>query len=260
MCVVHKKDNGFEGNIYFFTESATFIKNQAFGGEGNMLKQEYVSLENIDLKAEEWLKNVKVYSKADRFSFSPESSALLILDMQKFFLDETSHAFVPSSKAIIPNIRKILDAYRKSNYPVIFTMHALKKDERPGIMGEWWKDVLKENNRYSKIADELKPLKDEKIIKKNRYSAFYKTELKDFLMNENVKSVVVTGVMTNLCCETTARDAFMNDFFVYFVVDATAALNEELHLSSLKTLSHGFAVPLLTVDVIKRFKQCTMLL
>lgn len=225
-----------------------------------MLKQEYVSLENIDLKAEEWLKNVKVYSKADRFSFSPESSALLILDMQKFFLDETSHAFVPSSKAIIPNIRKILDAYRKSNYPVIFTMHALKKDERPGIMGEWWKDVLKENNRYSKIADELKPLKDEKIIKKNRYSAFYKTELKDFLMNENVKSVVVTGVMTNLCCETTARDAFMNDFFVYFVVDATAALNEELHLSSLKTLSHGFAVPLLTVDVIKRFKQCTMLL
>lgn len=218
-----------------------------------MLKQEYLNQENMGVKAKEWLKKMEGYSKADRFPFSPESSALLILDMQRFFLDEKSHAFVPSSKAIIPNIRKILNVYRKSNYPVIFTRHALKKDEEPGIMGEWWNDVVREDNKYSEIADVLKPLKHEKTIRKNRYSAFYSTGLKDFLRNRNVKSVVVTGVMTNLCCETTARDAFMNDFFVYFVADATATINEELHLSTLKTLSHGFAVPLLTKDVIKRF-------
>ncbi|MDI6916714.1 MAG: isochorismatase family protein [Thermoplasmatales archaeon] len=220
-----------------------------------MLKQEYINQENIGVKAKKWFKKVEVYSKAGRFPFSPGYSALLILDMQKFFLDETSHAFVPSSKAVIPNIRKILGAYRKSNYPVIFTRHVLKKDEETGIMGKWWNDVLKEDSRYSEIADELKPLKDENVIKKNRYSAFYKTGLRDFLKKKNVKSVVVTGVMTDLCCETTARDAFMNDFFVYFVVDATAAVNEELHISSLKTLSHGFAVPVLTVDVIKGFEN-----
>jgi len=218
-----------------------------------VLKQEYINQENIGVKAKEWLKKIEVYSKADRFSFSPESSALLVLDMQKFFLDETSHAFVPSSKAIIPNIRKILDAYRKSNYPVIFTRHALKKDEKPGIMGEWWNDVVREDNKYSEIADALKPLKDERVIRKNRYSAFHNSGLKNFLRSRNLESVVVTGVMTDLCCETTARDAFMNDFFVYFVADATATINEELHLSTLKTLSHGFAVPLLTKDVIKGF-------
>jgi len=220
---------------------------------GDVLKQEYINQENIGVKAKEWLKKIEVYSKADRFSFSQESSALLVLDMQKFFLDETSHAFVPSSKAIIPNIRKILDAYRKSNYPVIFTRHALKKDEKPGIMGEWWNDVVREDNKYSEIADVLQPLEKEKVIKKNRYSAFYKTGLRKFLKKKNIKSVVVTGVMTDLCCETTARDAFMNDFLVYFVADATATINEELHLSTLKTLSHGFAVPLLTKDVIKGF-------
>ncbi len=218
-----------------------------------MLKQEYVNQENIGVKAKEWLKNVKMYSKANRFSFSPESSALLILDMQNFFLDETSHAFVPSSKTIIPNIKKILNAYRKSDYTVIFTRHALKKDEGPGIMGEWWKDVLKEDDDGSEIADALKPLRHEKMIRKNRYSAFYNTGLKDFLRKKNVKNVVITGVMTDLCCETTARDAFMNDFFVYFVADATATINEELHVSSLRTLSHGFAVPLLTDDILRGF-------
>lgn len=220
-----------------------------------MLKQEYVNQENIGVKAKEWLKKLEGYSKVDRFRFSPESSALLILDMQRFFLDETSHAFVPSSKAIIPNIRKMLDMYRTSNYPVVFTRHALKKDEELGIMGEWWKDVLREDDKHSEIAEELKPLKHEKVIRKNRYSAFHNSGLKNFLRSRNVKRVVVTGVMTNLCCETTARDAFMNDFFVYFVIDATAAVNEELHLSSLRTLSHGFAVPVLTDDVIKGFEQ-----
>jgi isochorismate hydrolase len=220
-----------------------------------MLKQEYVNQENIGVKAEEWLKKLKGYSKIGRFRFSPQSSALLILDMQNFFLDENSHAFVPASKAIIPNIKRISDAYRKSNYPVIFTRHILKKDEKPGVMGEWWKDVLREDDEYSEIADVLKPLTHEKILKKNRYSAFYNPELKDFLRSMNVKSVVVTGVMTDLCCETTARDAFMNDFFVYFVADATATVNEQLHVSSLRTLSHGFAVPLLTDDVVKGFKH-----
>lgn len=218
-----------------------------------MLKQEYFNQENMGIKAKEWLKKLEGYSKGDRFRFSPESSALLVLDMQNFFLDETSHAFVPSSKAVIPNIKRMLDTYRKSNYPVIFTRHILKKDEKPGVMGEWWKDVLREDDKYSEIADGLKPLKDEKVIRKNRYSAFYNTGLKDFLRKKNIKSVVITGVMTDLCCETTARDAFMNDFFVYFVANATATINEELHLSTLKTLSHGFAVPILTDDIIKGF-------
>jgi isochorismate hydrolase len=218
-----------------------------------MLKQEYVSLENIGVKAKKWLKKLEGYSKADRFRFSPESSALLVLDMQNFFLDESSHAFVPSSKAVIPNIKRMLDVYRESNQPVIFTRHVLKKDEGPGIMGEWWKDVVREDNKHSEIADVLKPLKHEKVIRKNRYSAFHNSGLKNFLRSSNLESVVITGVMTDLCCETTARDAFMNDFFVYFVADATATINEELHLSTLKTLSHGFAVPLLTKDVIKGF-------
>ena len=58
--------------------------------------------------------------------------------------------------------------------------------------------------------------------------------------------------MTHLCCETTARDAFMRDYEVYFAVDATGTDDEELHCATLQTLSSGFAVPVSTAEVIEK--------
>ena len=56
-----------------------------------------------------------------------------------------------------------------------------------------------------------------------------------------MKEVIVTGVMTNLCCETTARDAFIRGFRVFFSTDATATINAELHEATLKNMAYGFA-------------------
>lgn len=60
-------------------------------------------------------------------------------------------------------------------------------------------------------------------------------------MNMGVKEVIVTGVMTNLCCETTAREAFVKGFRVFFSTDATATSSLELHDASLKNMAYGFA-------------------
>jgi nicotinamidase-related amidase len=65
-------------------------------------------------------------------------------------------------------------------------------------------------------------MKEDIIIDKNRYSAFWRTGLDEFLRSKNVEDVVIAGVLTNCCCETTARDAFMRDYRVFFVSDATA--------------------------------------
>ena len=59
--------------------------------------------------------------------------------------------------------------------------------------------------------------------------------------------------MTHLCCETTARDAFMRDYDVYFIVDATATETESLHISSLRTLTDGFTIPMKTSEILKEF-------
>lgn len=78
-------------------------------------------------------------------------------------------------------------------------------------------------------------------MSKHTYNAFYGTDLESHLKELGKTEVIVTGVMTNCCCETTARDAFVRGFRVFFSTDATATSNEDLHNSSLKTLAFGFA-------------------
>ena len=88
---------------------------------------------------------------------------------------------------------------------------------------------------------------EDTIIKKDRYSAFYKTDLEETLRAKNIKDLVLGGVMTNLCCETTARDAFVRDFRVLFLADGTSTTTADFHLATLKNLSYGFAT-LMTCD------------
>jgi isochorismate hydrolase len=93
----------------------------------------------------------------------------------------------------------------------------------------------------SEIHDDLRPQKNEKVVHKNRYSAFYNTDLETVLRVLKIEDLVVSGVMTNLCCESTARDAYFRDFRVFFTADGTAAMTEEMHLASLLNLAYGFA-------------------
>ncbi len=225
-------------------------------GSDGMIKEVYITQENIVSKTQQWMDQLKPYStKGASLEYSPSSSALLITDMQLFFLSQDSHAFIPSSNAIVPKVKNLINAFRRAKLPVIFTRHSLKDNEEPGIMGRWWGDVIREADTLSEIVPSLEPLDSEVVIRKTRYSAFHGTELEKVLKQSNAKSVVITGVMTHLCCETTARDAFMRDYEVFFVVDGTATQNDELHISSLRTLSHGFCVPITTEEILVRIKE-----
>ena len=117
-------------------------------------------------------------------------------------------------------------------------------------MGRWWGDVIRESDALSQITPELEPRPDETVIRKSRYSAFKGTGLDPILRDMGVTTVIITGVLTHLCCESTARDAFMHDLDVYTVIDATASNTEELHMSSLRTLADGFAIPVTTQEMI----------
>ena len=209
----------------------------------------------IERKAKEWMGLVQPYLSAHRSAqerFSPKNSALLVIDMQKYFLDRSSHAYVPASKEILRNVRTLIATYRKQSLPVIFTREGLLKNENPGAMGRWWGDMLRIDDKMSEISPPFAPRATETVIRKSRYSAFVGTDLEKRLRRQGISGVVVTGVLTHLCCESTARDAFMRDFDVFFVVDGTASDTEDLHVSSLKTLADGFAIPMTTAEVVKR--------
>jgi len=76
---------------------------------------------------------------------------------------------------------------------------------------------------------------------KHRYSAFYNTDLETILRCLKVEDVVITGIMTNMCCESTARGAYYRDYRVFFPADGTGSVIEEMHVASLLNLAFGFA-------------------
>ena len=216
------------------------------------MEESYANEGNLTTKAREWLAKVKKYTRRG-FEFEPETSALIVIDMQKFFLSSESHAFLPAARAMIPNVNALIGTFREADRLIIFTRHAYKEDEDPGIMGEWWADVVRDGDPISEIEPSLDFHPSDIIIRKTRYNAFFGTELEDILQKRQVKRIVITGVMTHLCCETTAREAFTRDFEVYFVVDGTATQDEEFHISSIRNLAHGFVIPVSSAQILSRF-------
>ena len=93
------------------------------------------------------------------------------------------------------------------------------------------------------------------VMDKTQYDAFYNTDLETRLRDEDVTQVVIGGVMTHLCCETTARSAFVRDFDVFFLVDGTATYNLNYHLSSLRNLSHGFGSMVRVREIVNRVRD-----
>jgi isochorismate hydrolase len=208
-------------------------------------------------KVEEWKRRIARYESGHRkkaHPFSYKKSALLVVDMQRYFFEKSSHAFIEPAPAILPNVRRILDDYRRLGLPVIFTRHAYAKGEDRGMMDTWWSELEEEGDPLAEVVDELKPLPKEPVLRKGRYSAFVGTDLEKRLRKLGVERVLITGVMTHLCCESTARDAFMKDFEVFFTIDGTASENDELHVASLMTLTDGFAMPITAEEVLRCLK------
>lgn len=217
------------------------------------MEESYANEGNLKAKAGEWLAEVRKFTRRG-FEFEPKASALLVIDMQKFFLSPESHAYLPAARAMISNVNGLIGAFREANRPVIFTRHAYLEDEDLGIMGQWWADAVRDHDPISEIDPALELQQGDVVLRKTRYNAFFGTDLEDILKKRQVKQIVIIGVMTHLCCETTAREAFTRDLEVYFVVDGTATQDEEFHISSIRNLAHGFATPVSTAGILSCFR------
>ncbi len=215
-----------------------------------MKKERYFTTETIQEKSQELLASVHASCRRhDNQLFRPWKTALFVLDMQEYFLGEDSHAFVPSAPAIVPGVNKLIAAFSNAGCLVLATRH-VNTPEDAGTMSKWWRDLIQTEDAYSHIIKRLNTT-NFILLQKTQYDAFLHTSLEDILTQHKVEQVVITGVMTHLCCETTARSAFMRGFEVFFTVDGTATYNEELHRASLLTLSHGFAVPVLVGELLE---------
>ncbi len=147
-----------------------------------MRKEQYYTQETLQKKSQELLASVEsLRRRHTNVNFQPRKAALLVLDMQEYFLREDSHAFVPSAPSIVSGINKLYTAFAKKSYPVVFTRH-INTLEDAGMMAKWWRDLINPHSAYShNIAFEN--TKNTIQINKTQYDAFHHTALEGTLHN-----------------------------------------------------------------------------
>jgi isochorismate hydrolase len=173
-------------------------------------------------------------------------AAVLLIDCQEYFRGLLA--------PILDNITEVIRAAREAQIPLFFTQHGHSSDEGPNMLGAWWADIIMKDTPEAQLVPELGITKSDTIIPKNTYSAFHKTHLEKQLRDMGIQDLILGGVMTNLCCETSARDAFVRNFRVFFLADGTSTTDPDFHLATLRNLSFGFAT-LITCDQLVKTQQ-----
>ncbi len=200
---------------------------------------------------------------ADRFAAA--HTALLIIDMQKdFCLDgyATSKAGRPlaAAQSIIPTLETLLAAARQSGVLVchvgFWTLNDHRSDSAPWLAqrrrSAYASDrIAMEDTEGAEFIAQLSPQPGEPIIRKHRYSAFKGTDLEMALRAADIRSVVATGVSTNVCVESTLRDAFETSFYTALPKDACASWDADLHAATLRTADARFGTVCDSADLIK---------
>ena len=196
---------------------------------------------------------------------APEHTVLVIIDMQKDlvydgFKCDLAGRDLAATRSVIPNLQRLLSAARSSRVTVchvgFWTLPDHGSDSTSWLAqrrrSTFSSDLLcMAKSEGAEFIDELAPLGDELIIHKSRYSAFKGTNLDMVLRAQNIKTVVTAGVSTNVCVESTLRDAFEIGYYVCIPSDATASWDMSLHRASLQTVDHRFGLVSTTSEIEK---------
>jgi nicotinamidase-related amidase len=217
--------------------------------------ESYVTRHNIAGKTRQWLAAIGAVN-THRMRLHVPKSALLVIDMQRFFADPGGRGYLSCTAAIVPNLRQLLKVFRRARRPVIFTRHAHHpRMLDAGIMVRWWKENIVEGTPDSEVISGLAPRASEKVVTKHRYSAFFDTDLQTVLRSLRIEDLIISGVMTNMCVESTARDAYFRDYRCLIPADATGAPTEEMHCASLLNLAYGFAWVTTSAAIVQQVRR-----
>ncbi len=197
----------------------------------------------------------------------PRRSALLVIDMQATFCQPGGPAEVPLSRAIVPGINWLTKALRELDVPVVWVLHGNRVRNGVSDWEAFFDHVvaapeMRRRTQESLAADrqqvwpELEVAPQDLKVVKNRYSAFAHgaSPLERMLRERGVDTVLIAGTKTNVCCDSTGRDAMMRDLNAVLVSDCCAALSDEEHLAALETFIQQFGDVMTSDEVVARLK------
>lgn len=203
-------------------------------------------------------------------SLDPESTAVLVVDMQNDFLEEGAPIEAPMGREFVGDLARFVERCRNAGAPIVFTKAVYREngcdantlgdlfvprgDERPLIEG----------SAGAELYGGLEPSEHDVVIEKHRFSAFYNTDLEVVLRGLGVDTLVMTGVTTENCVGTTARDAHFRDYHVVFLPDLTGTFDypdagfgprsaEEIHETYCTIIAHSVGTLAAPADVLDAF-------
>ncbi|MFH1921512.1 MAG: isochorismatase family cysteine hydrolase [Planctomycetota bacterium] len=206
--------------------------------------------------------------------FEPGRTALLVIDMQHGFLDPGAALEVPQGRKIIPNIGRLVGACREKNVPVVFTEfvyatavpclrgdpfgpeHLPAQEGKPTGFGYPSNNCLidpgvEAGPNSAETVGELAPRADELVVRGHTYDKFYGTPLDLALRSRDVRSLIVTGVVTDVCVNATLMSAATRDYRVTAVTDGVATLWPELQEACFQIWKRKFARLRTTAELVE---------
>jgi len=170
-------------------------------------------------------------STVKSFRFEPktlvlprEGTVLMIVDMQNDFVNEDGKMYVGDSiREIIPNVQKTLAKARERNVPVAYTQDWHRKDDPEFKV---WPAHCVEGTIGAEIIRSLKPASGDSVVRKKSYDPWFETELESLLKRLKIKTVIVTGTVSNICVLHTVAGATLRGYESIIPMDCIAALND----------------------------------
>jgi ureidoacrylate peracid hydrolase len=195
------------------------------------------------------------------FALVPSRTALINVDLQRCFVQGGPLAS-PDGLAVVERVNRLARACRQAGALVVHTRMSVKPDRsNAGVVTElvpaFIIDLYAEGSASAELHDALEVGPADIILAKPRFGAFHGTALEQILRSRGLDTVIITGIATNICCETTAREASQHDFQVFFVSDGTATMEmggvpaEYLQRATCASLGQVFA-QVVTLDEILR--------
>ena len=185
-----------------------------------------------------------------------ENCAIILVDMLNDFV--TGKLEAKRAKRIIKPLRKLVDFARKNNIVVVYSNDAHYPQDVE-ITQKWGNHAIK-GTKSAEVIPELEPGTKDYVVEKRTYSGFYETGLDPLLRSlykgEGVKTVILSGLHTNMCVRHTAADAFFRGYKIIIAKDGVEAFTQEDQDEGLKYLEYVYNAKIMTVDqIIQDFSQ-----
>jgi ureidoacrylate peracid hydrolase len=199
--------------------------------------------------------------------FDPSRTALVVVDMQNaFMMPGVGHAVCLEAQEIVPNINRLAAAVRDAGGRIVWIKGVYREETLESwsisyeMSGPAGRDrriaALSPGTKGYELWAGLDVLPEDLIVEKTRFSAFIQgsSDIEQVLRSQGLDTVLIAGTVTNVCCESTARDAMMRNFKTIMVTDANAAANDEEHNAALAGFYLVFGDIMSTDQLIERLR------